>query len=157
MPSNLVRTKEDEALWERAKKAAKESSGKDDNWALTNHIFQKMKTAHANADILEEAATTVQSAQDSYYTWLEGRNFELTPTDAGSHKDWLAKAQAALSALKELERAHARGNNYPVTKYSADEQAQITSTIALLERTLVSMSMIKIKKEDEDPLLKLLR
>jgi len=42
MPANLVKTKHDEALWNRAKtQAAKE--GKAENWAYVTTIFENMK------------------------------------------------------------------------------------------------------------------
>ena len=42
MPTNLVKTKRDEHLWEKAKKiAAKE--GREEDWAYINGIYQKMR------------------------------------------------------------------------------------------------------------------
>lgn len=42
MPANVVKTKEDERLWNKAKGLADEA-GKKDNWAYVMGIFQKMK------------------------------------------------------------------------------------------------------------------
>jgi hypothetical protein len=44
MPANVVQSKEDEALWRRAKKLAQKQNPKD-LYALTMHIFQNMKKA----------------------------------------------------------------------------------------------------------------
>lgn len=46
MPTNIVKTERDEALWKRAKFAAKKR-GSDKNYALVNHIYQRMKAAKA--------------------------------------------------------------------------------------------------------------
>lgn len=45
MPASVVKTKEDERLWNKAKGLAKEQ-GKAENWAYIQGIFQKMKTAN---------------------------------------------------------------------------------------------------------------
>ena len=50
MPANMVRSKADEAKWERAKeiveKQARKKKGKpQDKWALVTHVFQGMKKA----------------------------------------------------------------------------------------------------------------
>ncbi len=42
MPTNLVKTKEDEKLWERAKKLAKKQ-GKAKNYAYIVAIYKKLK------------------------------------------------------------------------------------------------------------------
>jgi hypothetical protein len=34
--------------WDKAKEDSKESTGKDDDWALTNYIYQKRKKAHSS-------------------------------------------------------------------------------------------------------------
>jgi len=53
MPSNVVKTKSDEAKWERAKAQVrkeypgKENSDSDSFYALTNHIYQNMKKGSA--------------------------------------------------------------------------------------------------------------
>jgi len=44
MPSSLVKTERDEKLWQKAKFAAKKR-GSDKNYALVNHIYQRMKAA----------------------------------------------------------------------------------------------------------------
>ncbi len=42
MPSNIVKTANDERLWEKAKRQAKKE-GQSGNYAYINGIFQKMK------------------------------------------------------------------------------------------------------------------
>lgn len=42
MPANVVKTKEDERLWEKAKERAKEE-GHDEDWPYIMGIFQRMK------------------------------------------------------------------------------------------------------------------
>lgn len=42
MPVNVVKTPEDERLWEKAKGRAKEE-GQEDNWAYVMGIFKRMK------------------------------------------------------------------------------------------------------------------
>jgi len=44
MPSNIVKTPEDEKLWDKAKASA-EKQGGGANHALINHIYQRMKVA----------------------------------------------------------------------------------------------------------------
>ncbi len=44
MPSNLVKSKRDEDLWKKARFAAKKR-GSNKNFALVNHIYQRMKAA----------------------------------------------------------------------------------------------------------------
>ena len=43
MGEGLVKTKSDEVLWQKAKKASKDP----ENYALVNHIYQRMKAARA--------------------------------------------------------------------------------------------------------------
>ena len=43
MPTNLVKTAKDEELWARAKQLSKDP----ENYALVNHIYQRMKAAKA--------------------------------------------------------------------------------------------------------------
>lgn len=66
MPANVVKTKKDEELWDRAKDLAKErglspSKDKDSFWAYTNSIFQKMKGGKRkkNESAVMEAARLV--------------------------------------------------------------------------------------------------
>ena len=44
MPANLVKTPEDEKLWDKAKAAAAKKGG-ELNMAVVGHIFQRMKVA----------------------------------------------------------------------------------------------------------------
>jgi hypothetical protein len=44
VPSNVVKSERDEKLWSKAKFAAKKR-GSDKNYALVNHIYQRMKAA----------------------------------------------------------------------------------------------------------------
>ena len=44
MPTNLVRTPEDEKLWDKAKAAAAKQGG-ELNMAIVNKIYQRMKAA----------------------------------------------------------------------------------------------------------------
>tara|TARA_R100000353_G_scaffold28972_1_gene24112 strand:- start:2569 stop:2718 length:150 start_codon:yes stop_codon:yes gene_type:complete len=44
MPVNIVKTKRDEKLWSKAKYAAGKR-GSNKNYALVNHIYQRMKAA----------------------------------------------------------------------------------------------------------------
>ena len=44
MPANLVKSPEDEKLWEKAKAAAAKKGG-ELNMAVVNHIYQRMKAA----------------------------------------------------------------------------------------------------------------
>lgn len=44
MPSNLVKTPEEEKLWQKATAAAEKKSGSK-KYALINHIYQRMKAA----------------------------------------------------------------------------------------------------------------
>ena len=44
MPSNIVKTPKDEKLWDKAKASA-EKQGGSANYALINHIYQRMKVA----------------------------------------------------------------------------------------------------------------
>lgn len=54
MPANVVKTKRDEKLWERAKKEVEETYGStDDRWAIVMHIFQNMKK-HSKTGNLRE-------------------------------------------------------------------------------------------------------
>ena len=56
----FIRTKKDEALWEKAKRAAAKSKGKDEgsftdqDWALVNHIYHKMKKSEDFAKSLDD-------------------------------------------------------------------------------------------------------
>ena len=47
MPSNLVKSQRDEQLWNKAKSKAAEQNAKP-NYALVNHIYQRMKAAKKN-------------------------------------------------------------------------------------------------------------
>lgn len=44
--------------WDEAKKDSKDSTGKDDSWALTNYIYQKRKKAH-EAGVVESAVVRI--------------------------------------------------------------------------------------------------
>ncbi len=47
--------------WDKAKQDSKESTGKDDSWALTNFIYQKRKKAHGS--VVESAVPRILEDQ----------------------------------------------------------------------------------------------
>lgn len=68
MPNNMINKdareghgskKSLEKDWDEAKEASKESTGKDDSWALTNYIYQKKKKAHEKACVLESTVARI--------------------------------------------------------------------------------------------------
>lgn len=64
----FVRSKKDESVWAKAKKAAAKSKGKeegsfsDNDWALTNHIYHKMKKS---TSLSQEILSTVSMLKSS--------------------------------------------------------------------------------------------
>jgi len=50
MPTNVVKTKRDEALWERAKRIVSKQKNVKDHYALVMHIYQRLKKAHKYAN-----------------------------------------------------------------------------------------------------------
>jgi len=55
MPSNIIKTSDDEKKWEKAKKIAKKRGGSK-NWALVVHIFQQMKKAQTKNTNVKQSA-----------------------------------------------------------------------------------------------------
>jgi hypothetical protein len=54
-----------EKKWDKAKDASKKSTGKDDDWALTNYIYQREKDSHKHESSMLEAATRlIATAED---------------------------------------------------------------------------------------------
>src|SRR5262245_28708549 len=58
VPSNLVRTKRDEAAWDRAKRAAHSqydfSEENDRFWKIVNHIYQNMRSLDKDIDAMDQ-------------------------------------------------------------------------------------------------------
>jgi hypothetical protein len=70
MPANQIKhdvkegkgtTKSLEKKWDKAKDASKKSTGKDDDWALTNFIYQKERDASVQLNAAARLAATVES------------------------------------------------------------------------------------------------
>lgn len=61
MPTNVVKTKEDERLWQKAKARAKEQ-GKADNYAYIMGIYKQMNPKMASAHRVAQRFLDVQDA-----------------------------------------------------------------------------------------------
>jgi len=64
----FIRSKKDESVWAKAKKATAKSKGKDEesfsdtDWALTNHIYHKMKKSSSLNEEILSAVSMIKSA-----------------------------------------------------------------------------------------------
>lgn len=72
----FVRTKRDEAKWQKAKSSASKSKGKDEesftdqDWALVNHIYHKMKKGEdiaGNLTLIESLAHALKKAKQKLF------------------------------------------------------------------------------------------
>lgn len=107
------------------------------------------------ADMLDRmaAALEVRAAEpSSYYEWLIARDYKVDRYEYASHKQFLDALAPAQKALKALLDAHARGENFPVTKFSKQEADTLRAALAILEKGSVPLALLKVQKE-EDPLI----
>lgn len=54
MPASMVKTKQDEKDWNRAKKLVEDQYGStEDRWAIVTHIFKNIQKSHEKAALVE--------------------------------------------------------------------------------------------------------
>jgi DNA-directed RNA polymerase specialized sigma subunit len=136
----FVKDKKDEAIWQKAKKAASKSKNKsedsfsDQDWALVNHIYHKMKKSVESAKelddpkFLEDAINVLEKARrrlsdevvdpleadDDESEFSEGfREFDPYEEEESAGEDW----------LRENDPDYRKGDDYE--EYGDDEDEDL--------------------------------
>lgn len=118
MPTSLIRTKEDERLWDKAKERAQEQ-GKAENWAYVMGIYKRM-----NPDRFDKEASLVSRVAEAHLSrrgydekgrdpdegWQHGQVEPFQPTDGeGSQTPPVRDNQGAPLAPPDLGRLDVPG------------------------------------------------
>lgn len=141
----FVRTKKDEALWQKAKQAAARSKNKsqeafsDKDWALVNHIYHQMKKDEAfsksidNLKSLEEIIDALKKARrrfsDEVLDPLEADDYDESEELGEGFREFDPdeEASAADDWLRENDPQYGKGAEYDEYGDDEDEDAHIQS------------------------------
>lgn len=100
-----------ERKWDKAKDASKKSTGKDDDWALTNYIYQKERDAtvlNASTRLLAtvetDAAFPSKNKRPQWMAAYEAELVKLMP-DLRGKVDWDTAAYYFLKGVDPKEAA----------------------------------------------------
>lgn len=123
MPTSLIKkdaregkgtTKNLEKKWDNAKDASKKSTGKGDDWALTNYIYQKMRDSskskkHASVEL--NAASRVLATEvlaDAFEDWVNTLDYKYERPEGADYVIVDAPMEEVVEKLYANDWARAR-------------------------------------------------